>query len=201
MTTSLVNLTGFYLVVGFVIQGLGTLVKVHWYRIGKINCPWGGRHGKTVFVLASVTAVLLWPICLAGIAIAWSLNKGAKVEKFLGHCEHATAFEPICQGCRKKMEVKKSGQTRYRVGLSESQIKAKTEYEKAHARMVKQAHKNVVSKPVDLNKPVIQSCYECSSCGKMAEGFPPNSNSSRKPLCPDCSLGHNKFFMEKNKNG
>lgn len=203
MMTSWVHLIGFYLVLGFVIQGLGTLVKVHWVRIGKIPPPWRGKNGKLIFVAVSVLAVFIWPASLVGIAIAWKLNKDGKVEKFLGHCEHATAFEPICWDCRKKLEPKKSGQTRYRVGLSDAEIKARSELAKHQQRMMKQAQKpqNIVSEPVrvDLNRPVIKSCYECSSCGKMGEGFPPHANADGKPLCGDCSIGHNRFFMRTNR--
>ena len=201
-----INLIGFYLVLGFVIQGLGTLVKIQWVRIGKIQPPWRGRHGKLIFVLASVLGVLIWPISLVAISLAWKLNKNCKVEQFLGHCEHATEIEPICDACRKKMAPKSSGQKRYRVGPSEDQIRAIAKLAKHQEHMMKQAKstQNVVSEPVrvDLNKStVIKSCYECSSCGKMAEGFPPNSNSTGKPLCPDCSrLGHNQFIMKKNES-
>jgi hypothetical protein len=187
MTTSFVHLLGFYLVLGSVIQGLGTLVKVRWVRMGKIPPPWRGKNGKLIFVATSVLAVFIWPISLVGITIAWKMSKGGKVEKFLGHCEHATEFEPICGACRKKMEPKKSGQRRYRVGLSEAEIEAKTKLAKLQERMIKES---VASVPAgtDLNKStVIRSCYECSSCGKMAEGFPGASDAGGKPLCADCS--------------
>jgi hypothetical protein len=64
------------------------------------------------------------------------------------------------------MEPKKSGQRRYRVGLSEAEIEAKTKLAKLQERMIKES---VASVPAgtDLNKStVIRSCYECSSCGR-----------------------------------
>jgi DNA-directed RNA polymerase subunit RPC12/RpoP len=102
----LANAIGIYLLAGTVLMGLGLMAKARWVASGKLKPPANmGKYEKLYFVIGTTLGVLFWPVFFIVIMIGWRMKrKTRKLERFLGYCEHSTAFEPICGPCSRDIE-------------------------------------------------------------------------------------------------
>jgi ribosomal protein L37AE/L43A len=118
---------GIYLLAGTVLMGLSLIVRARWETSGKMKPPGTGRHDKLLIRVGMALGVLLWPAFLIGIAIGWRMKRRTrKLERFLGYCEHANAWEPICNACSRDIKQESDiAALRYVVGGSSQDIKTR----------------------------------------------------------------------------
>lgn len=105
MGTFLANLIGAYLLIGVVLYGFSSLAQARWIASGQMKPP--SKRAKRLRVIGTAIGVLLWPLGLIVIPI-WRWKSRQKAIKYMGFCEHATAWEPVCRSCRLEMDVEKN---------------------------------------------------------------------------------------------
>lgn len=112
---SWVHAVGLYALIGVFIFGLGILVKKHWGRSGLEKTR--GIPFTVGAVIGAAIGVLLWPLVLGAVGIAWKIKrKTRKVERLLGYCEHMTVWEPYCDQCRGDIEREESSKREITLG-------------------------------------------------------------------------------------
>lgn len=153
---------GIYLLAGVIMMGLGQLVRKRWEGSGKIKpLKFTKTWQRWVYGFGIALATLLWPIVVVGLNIAWLRNR-RKVNRFLGYCEHATAFEPVCNACRRDIEREGAVQSlRTRIAGMERHAREKMAvYIKAHPECPK------CGKVGDLSQYLDSVWVKCGSCGR-----------------------------------
>lgn len=110
MTMTLGNTLGIYLVIGTLFYGASWAVRARWAKAGKLDQP-KGNLGRLATVLGLGVGVLFWPVILVAMSVIWRVRrKNRKVERFLGFCEHATAFDPYCGPCSRDLKQEEDGE-------------------------------------------------------------------------------------------
>jgi glutaredoxin-related protein len=177
----LANAIGIYLLAGTVLMGMSLIVKAGWLAAGKIKPPNMGKYEKLYVAIGMALGVLFWPLILIGLTIGWRMRR-RKMQRWLGYCEHATAFEPICGPCSR--DIKKESDIaalRYVVGEPPEDIKARI------AQMDMLCHKAIAF--------YIKGHPECPKCGKsgtlsqyLGSIWVKCANCGRRTFTPDPSI-------------
>jgi len=168
-----VHLVGAYLLLGSLISGLGLIARIRWLDHDKPLFP--HTKAKVWFAIGIVLGVFFWPVALLGIAAARRYLVRWKVNKILGHCEHATPFDPFCKACGRELKYQASGR------------RTPTEARKMYREIERKLREEEYPPPVYPPGPVYSS-YQCSKCEGLFPGFPPHADAQRKPLCENCNL-------------
>jgi hypothetical protein len=106
-----VNALGIYLVAGSVAYGLGWVARTAWTEAGRCE-PIRGKWERLGVWIGTAIGVLFWPLVLGAILVGWRVRRRTRrMERLLGFCEHATAWEPYCGQCRRDLKREEAERT------------------------------------------------------------------------------------------